>query len=188
MSPMTLRDILFVPRLKKNLISVSMIKDRDIGVSFLDGQVHVFPKTGGPSSSYTIGVRCGKLYKLLSHPQHALTHSNHSEICELWHKGMPHLHHPSLRMLRDMVTGLPEFSTKHSDVFRGCALGKYTKTVFPSSDIRSAGVLDLIHSDFCGPMSSVSLRGFEYYVTLIDDHSRKTWIYFLRSKKSEGRS
>ena len=68
---------------------------------------------------------------------------------------------------------------------RGCALEKYTKTAFPSSDSRSAGTLDLIHSDLCGPMSSMSLRGYEYYVTFIDDHSRKTWIYFLKSKKSE---
>ena len=48
-----------------------------------------------------------------------------------------------------------------------------------------AGILDLIHSDLCGPMSFVSLRGYEYYVTFIDDHSRKTWIYFLKSKKSK---
>ena len=34
-------------------------------------------------------------------------------------------------------------------------------------------------------MSSVSLRGYEYYVTFIGDHSRKTWIYFMRSKKYE---
>ena len=34
-------------------------------------------------------------------------------------------------------------------------------------------------------MSFVSLRGYEYYVTFIDDHSRKTWIYFLERKKSE---
>ena len=81
------------------------------------------------------------------------------------------------------VTGFPEFSTEHSEVCRGCALGKYTKTAFTSSDSRSAGFLDLIHSDLCGPMSSVSLRGYEYYVTFINDHSRKTWIYFLRSKK-----
>ena len=64
-------------------------------------------------------------------------------------------------------------------------MGKYTKTAFPSSDSRATGILDLIHSDLCGPMSSLSLRGYEYYVTFIDDHSRKTWIYFLKSKKSE---
>ena len=34
-------------------------------------------------------------------------------------------------------------------------------------------------------MSFVSLRGYEYYAMFIDDHSKKTWIYFLKSKKSE---
>ena len=51
MSPMILRDVLFVPGLKKNLISISMIEDRDLGVSFMDGHVRVFPKTAGPFAS-----------------------------------------------------------------------------------------------------------------------------------------
>ena len=72
-----------------------------------------------------------------------------------------------------MVTGLPEFNSEHSDVCREYALGKYTKTTFPSSDSRLVGILDLLHLDLCGLMSSISLRGYEYYVTFIDDHSRK---------------
>ena len=60
--------------------------------------------------------------------------------------------------------------------------GKYTKTALPSSDTRLEGVLQFIHKDLCGPMSSTSLTGYEYYVRFIDDFSRKTWIYFLRSK------
>ena len=31
-------------------------------------------------------------------------------------------------------------------------------------------------------MPSTSLSGYEYYVTFIDDYSRKTWIYFLKEK------
>jgi transposase InsO family protein len=31
-------------------------------------------------------------------------------------------------------------------------------------------------------MSRTSLSGCEYYLTFIDDHSRKTWIYFLKAK------
>ena len=31
-------------------------------------------------------------------------------------------------------------------------------------------------------MSSSSLRGYVYYVSFIDDFSRKTWIYFLKNK------
>ena len=57
---------------------------------------------------------------------------------------------------------------------KGCALGNYVKTAFPSSDSRSKGVLDLVHLDVCGPMSSASLTGCEYFVTFIDDFSRKT--------------
>ena len=68
MSPMTLRDVLFVHGLKNNLISISMIEDRGLGVSFLDGHVCVFPKTVRPSASYTIGVKCRKLYKFVFQP------------------------------------------------------------------------------------------------------------------------
>ena len=47
---------------------------------------------------------------------------------------------------------------------------------------RATGILDLIHTGVSGHMSHVSLSGYEYYVLFIDDHSRKTWIYFLMTK------
>ena len=81
-----------------------------------------------------------------------------------------------------VITGLPELSTKHSNVCKGCALGKYSKATFPNSNNRAKGILELVHSDICGPMSSHPLRGYEYFITFIDDFSRKTWIYFLRMK------
>ena len=112
MEPMLLRDVLYVPGLKKNLVSVSMIEDRGFGAYVLDGKVHIFPKAAGPSDSCVIGVRCGKLYKLLFKPHHALSYTqSNSELCELWHRWMSHLHHPSLRMLRYMNTCFPYFIT-----------------------------------------------------------------------------
>eukprot|EP00253_Pinus_taeda_P032579 PITA_32579 len=36
--------------------------------------------------------------------------------------------------------------------------------------------------DICEPMSTKALSGAEYFVTFIDDYSRKTWIYFLKTK------
>ena len=129
--------------------------------------MHAFNKGLSPSNYFVIGVICGKLHKLLFHPLPGLEHNsrNNCDLCELRHRKMDHLHHPSLRMLRDMVTGLSKFN-------RGCALGKYTKTAFPNNGNKLIGVLDLIHYDLCGPMSFVSLTGFDYYVTLIDNFSR----------------
>ena len=43
MQPMFMRDILYVPGLKKNLVSVSTIEDRGLGVYVLDGKVYIFP-------------------------------------------------------------------------------------------------------------------------------------------------
>ena len=48
------------------------------------------------------------------------------------------------------------------------------RILFSNSDNISEGVLELIHSELCGPMSSASLEGFDYYITFIDVFSRKT--------------
>jgi hypothetical protein len=95
---------------------------------------------------------------------------------------MGHLHHKALPILREIVTGLPDFSIEQQGVCRGCTLGKHAKVAFPSSEHRSKGILDLVHSDVCGPMSVASITGSMYYVSFIDDFSRKTWIYFLKTK------
>jgi len=63
-------------------------------------------------------------------------------------------------------------------------LGKNIKKAFPSSDSRAQGILDLVHSDVCGPLSSPSLSGCLYYVIFIHDCSRKCWIYFVEAKSN----
>ena len=60
--------------------------------------------------------------------------------------------------------------------------GKNVKHTFPSSESKEKGIVDIIHSDVYGPMSSSSLSGYAYYVPFIDDFSHKTWIYFLKRK------
>jgi hypothetical protein len=95
---------------------------------------------------------------------------------------MAHLHHGAPKVLREAVTRLLEFNSDQHGVCKGCALGKYAKIVFSSSHNRAKGILDLIHSDVCGPMLAMSTGGFNYYVSFIDDHSKKTWIYFMKTK------
>jgi hypothetical protein len=181
--PMLLRDVLYAPGLKKNLVSLSIIEDRGYEVLFHDGHVLLYPKRSSVTLAKVIGMLHEKLYKLMFQLARALMHStNNNDLCDLCHRRMVHLHHGALRILREIVTGVPEFSTEHQEVCKGCALGKYAKTTFPSSDNRVACILDLIHTDVCGPMSSASLSGFLYYVTFIDDFSRKSWIFFMKTK------
>jgi hypothetical protein len=184
MPPISFRDVLYFPGLKKNLISVSTLQDRGLEVSFRGTKVLIHPKGPCLTSGQVIGVRDGKLFKLVFHPFHALAVSsdNNIQLCELWNQRMTHLHHGTLGGLREVVRGVPQLSTEHQDVCRGCVLGNFTKASFPSNDTRSIGVPDLVHTDVCGPMSRVSLSGREYYLTFIHEYSRKIWIYFLKTK------
>jgi hypothetical protein len=109
MPPLSFRDVLYVPGLKKNLISVSTLQDRGLEVSFRGTKVLIHPKGSRLTSGKVIGVRDGKLYRLLFHPPHALAVSsdNNSQLCELWHRRMAHLHHGALGGLREVVTRVP---------------------------------------------------------------------------------
>jgi hypothetical protein len=62
-----------------------------------------------------------------------------------------------------------------------CTRKEREETIF-KSDSKAKGVLDIIHSDVCAPMSATSPSRYVYYVLFIDDFSRKTWIYFLKDK------
>jgi hypothetical protein len=68
-----------------------------------------------------------------------------------------------------MVIGMTMFSFEHDNVCRGCALGKNTNKSYPHNNRKSNGILDLIHSDFCGAMVAPSMNGCLYYIIFIDD-------------------
>jgi hypothetical protein len=106
-----------------------------------------------------IGVRENSLYRLIVQPFQTLLHYTIS-LSELWHRRLAHLHYRSLPSLGNMVTDLPEIHVHHNGVCRGCALGKNVKESFLRNDSRSKGILDLIHSDVCGPMKVSSLIGY----------------------------
>ena len=92
------------------------------------------------------------------------------------------MHYRALPLASKVVEGLPKIQAKHDGVCKGCMKGNNTKKTFPSSESKAKGILEIIHSGVCGPMSSSSLSRYAYYVSFIDNFSRKTWIYFMKNK------
>ena len=84
--------------------------------------------------------------------------------------------------MRDIVTGLLDFIVEQHGMCRACAFGKNLKDAFPRSENKSKRILGLIHLDVCCPMLVVSVQGASYYVTFIGDFSRKTLIFFMKTK------
>jgi hypothetical protein len=82
---------------------------------------------------------------------------------------------------KGMVEDFPKCNLE-VDFCEHCIYGKQSQVRFPSISTRETRILELVHSDVFGPVSVPSLGGSLYYVSLIVDFSRKTWIYFLRKK------
>ena len=92
---MRIQDVLFVPRLKKNLLSIFELDAKGMRVAFIDGQVIMWPKGKTINDAVVIGEQEGGVYKLKVHLEQALVDDT-VEPNELWHRRLAHVHHRAL--------------------------------------------------------------------------------------------
>ena len=57
-----------------------------------------------------------------------------------------------------------------------------TKKPFTDFLDRASDLLELIHTDVCGPMSTTARGGFQYFITFTDDLSRYGYVYLMKDK------
>jgi len=95
-----LRNILYVPSLKKNLVSISCLEDKGDRVAFVDGKFLIWTKGSSIDSTRVIEVHEGRFYRILKQLTKALVHSDINP-CEIWHKRYAHLHYRSFPTLKE---------------------------------------------------------------------------------------
>ena len=102
----------------------------------------------------------------------------------LWNFIFGHLNFGGLKLLhtKDMVKGFPLIE-KPERICEGCIFGKkHRESFLVGNSYREKAPLEIVHSDICVRMQTLSKGGNTYFITFIDDFSRKTWIYFLKHK------
>ena len=103
------------------------------------------------------------------------------EITKLWHLRLEHVSERGLYELgkQGLLSG-DEISKL--DFCENCVYGKASRVKFNASKHTTQAILDYVHLDLWVP-SRVALKGGTYYfMTIIDDYSRKVWVYCLNSK------
>jgi hypothetical protein len=64
-----------------------------------------------------------------------------------------------------------------------CVIGKHPRSSFPKvTEYRAKNPLELVHTDIYGSIKPSSIGENLYFITFINDFSRKTWIYLLKEK------
>lgn len=102
-----MEDVLFIPKLKRNLLLISGLEKKGFRVAIGNGEVLIWPKGKTIEDVDVIGIHEDGLYKLIGKPAQALVHSTISP-CELWHRRFSHLHYRTLPLASKAVKGLPE--------------------------------------------------------------------------------
>jgi len=95
-----------------------------------------------------------------------------------------HLGHMSERGLQALHkrSALPDIKYCKLNLCKFCIMGRQRRVAFLTSQHKTKDLLDLIRTDVWGPSPVASNMGARYYVTFIDDFSRKIWVYFLKQK------
>jgi hypothetical protein len=184
----SLTNIYVSPDLTNNLISVGQLVDNDCRVEFSKSGCLVQDQKSGKMIAK--GPKVGRLFPLYSplSPCYFLPFiSCNSAIVDFqtWHK---RLGHPNSNVLYDLMKSTvlgnknsPSLSVIQFDC-NSCKLGKSKILPFPVHQANVNQPFDMIHSDLWGISPVISHAHYKYFITFIDDYSRFTWVYFLRSK------
>jgi Reverse transcriptase (RNA-dependent DNA polymerase)/GAG-pre-integrase domain/Integrase core domain len=202
-----LQDVLHVPDLHGNLLSVSHFDCRGHEVRFADNGCQLLDKS---SNLICVGHLQGNLYTMdikvsgtdtarVAHIDEfpsegtelsdctptAFANVAHADLTT-WHRRFSHMHMDAINHMleKGMVTGMKLTSDSAPPTpCEPCLKAKQThKPIQKTTNTRADQVLGRVFSDVCGKISTRSHQGFEYFVTWIDDKSRKVSIHGLHQK------
>jgi hypothetical protein len=180
--PLDLRNILHVPQITKNLLSLHKLT-RDNAV-FVEIHPYHFVVKDLESEKRIVQGRCeSSLYPIHASPINANKCAMFSVKAskEQWHQC---LGHPSSQIVSSILSlnKLPICNSVHAQVCNACQMAKSHQLPFPHSNHVSTSPLELIYTDVWGP-AICFVNGFKYYVSFIDDFTKYMWIYpiYLKS-------
>lgn len=184
--PLSLNNILCVPNIHKNLISVyRLCNSNQVSVEFFPAHFQVKDLSSGVPLLQ--GRTKDELYEwpVTRSNIHSLLASTSPKTSS--HKWHSRLGHPSFSVLQSVASqfALPMSSSSKHLSCTHCLINKSHKLPFAQSSITSSRPLQYVFSDvWSSPITSV--ENHKYYLVLVDHYTRYTWLYPL-SKKSQVR-
>ncbi|KAJ9560030.1 hypothetical protein OSB04_005190 [Centaurea solstitialis] len=173
----------YIPNMIKNVLSFDLLVDQGFYYKYDYKMISVFKdnffyfKATPVNGLYTINLQdnSSEIYHI----------SKRSKDIEdqtyLWHCRLGHINKKRVELL--LKGGfLGNFDYKPFDNCESCLSGKMTKQPFNNENERATDLLEIIHTDVCGPFSHVARGGYRYFITFTDDFSRYGYVYLMRHK------
>ena len=174
-----LQDVRHVPKLTKSLLSTGQLDELGYTTVFGNGSWLI------RKNNLVImkGHKNGSLYSMFisSVDEHSI-YVAELPSTELWHSRLGHISQKGMKTLQHFGY-LPVLDYTDFPLCEHCLYGKQTRLTSLPLNKKLGEPLDLVHSDLCGPMPHKTLGGANYFLTFIDDSTRKVWVYLLKHKE-----
>ncbi|CAI5952680.1 unnamed protein product [Closterium sp. NIES-64] len=182
--PVDITNVLHVPGLKVNLLSVTQLAKKDVKFTIDGATMNLFWK----GKQFAQGVLNGELYELKTYSRAASSNVAQGSKATLkaWHNRLAHANYDSVKELAnkglakgvDVIAGDDE-----KGVCAACVEGKMARKPFGSRTSPLAkDPLALVHMDVCGPMRHASKGGARFLLVMLDDATRMCWTRLLKAK------
>ncbi|KAH9703677.1 hypothetical protein KPL70_011177 [Citrus sinensis] len=175
-----LKQVRYVPELKRNLISLGMLDQMGCSVRIESGELMIVKD----SQIVMKGSRKNGVFILdgdVVNGKARMSVADTIDKIKIWHLRLGHIGERGLKELEKQGVLVNE-KLGNLDFCEDCVLGKATRSSFKRSVHKSKDKLEYVHSDLWGPAQQISLGGNSYFLSFIDDYSRKVWVYTLKSK------
>ena len=123
------------------------------------------------------GTKLGSLYLLFVSPKNSVLFVTELPNVALWHIWLGHMSRKGMETL-SRSGYLPPVCFDDFPFYEHCMYGKQTCTLGNITFEKDRQPLELVHSDICSPMPTRSLGGTSYFVTFIDNETRKVWVCY----------
>jgi hypothetical protein len=176
------QDVLLVDGLKHNFLSVIQMCDRGCEVVFTSKYCMI--KSVNSGQVVAKGIRTYNNVFVLKEDIEEFHLRKHDESW-LWHRILGHINFDHLIKLKniEVIKDLPRISKPQDSMCKPCQVGKLTRTQFKSkSSTSTKKPLQLFDMDLCGPSRHEGIGKENYFMLIIDDYSRITWVSFLKEK------
>ncbi|CAJ2650467.1 unnamed protein product [Trifolium pratense] len=174
-----LDNVLFIPEFSCNLISVhKLTHDLDCTVTYHSDFCVIQDRT--TRKTIGSGDLLNGVYVLKEKMQGTSLAANQRDMTTLWHS---RLGHPSSQALQHL-SHLLRCNFNFNKII-GCDIchkSKQCRLPFPQSINKAEEPFSLIHSDLWGRYHTAAHDGSHYFLTIVDDYSRGTWVYLLKDK------
>ncbi|KAK1648225.1 hypothetical protein QYE76_066030 [Lolium multiflorum] len=182
-----LETVMLVEHLGYNLLSIYHLADAGYNSYFTKYYVQVFRSDN--LKLVLVGYVENNLYvvdlsKESPSPSTCLMAAKHDEGW-LWHRRLGHVNMRNLKQLLkgEHIVGLTGISFEKDRVCSACVAGKQLKKKHPiKSIVTTSRPLELLHLDLFGPSHYDTLGGSKYGLVIVDDYSRYSWVFLLKSK------